>query len=104
MKVKARDLNIKPTTVCMNYTEVDENETQYGAFSNEAVTKIFEAAYVRNDLYPGNPLVEAIPYPRTYKNIFMTCQRGLPGFNHSAIANMPAYKLKRACEKISVNS
>ena len=91
MKEK-KNYNIKPTPICMNYVKVDPNKSQYEPFDPEVVTKIVTAKYVHSDVYPGNPLIEAIPVPRDAQYIFDSCQRVIPGFSHKKLADMPVHK------------
>ena len=92
MKEK-KNYNIKPTPICMNYVKVDPNKSQYEPFDPEVVTKIVTAKYVHSDVYPGNPLIEAIPVPRDAQYIFDSCQRVIPGFSHKKLAYISRLRL-----------
>ncbi len=81
--------NITPSPIIENYRILGENERLYDQQEFCGATKIVEAEYEKSEIYPGNPMVEALPRPRTSFQLFMDCQKEMRDFNYSEMIRKP---------------
>ena len=87
-----KNYNIKPTPVVMEYKTLEEGERLYDKQVYYGTTKIVQAEYVRSDIFPGNPLIESLPEPRTPRQIFLSCQKEMRSFNYDEMIRKPLSK------------
>lgn len=84
--------NNKPTPVDVKYRTLKAGERLYDDVEYYGTTKIVEAEYSPNDQFPGNPLVEALPTPRSAVEIFNDAQKEIPDFDYEKLIHSPVSK------------
>ena len=83
------NLNRKPTEVDIKYRKLEEGERLYDDVEYYGTTKIVEAEYSPSEQFPGNPLVEALPAPRSAVELYLEGQKEIPDYNYEKLIHSP---------------
>ena len=84
--------NHNPTPINVEYRILADGERLYDKQEFYGTTKIVKAEYAPSESYPGNPMVESIPEPRTAHQIFLACQKEIRNFNYRDMLQKPLSK------------
>ena len=84
--------NHNPTPINVEYRILADGERLYDKQEFYGTTKSVKAEYAPSESYPGNPMVESIPEPRTAHQIFLACQKEIRNFNYRDMLQKPLSK------------